>query len=320
MKIEFREFLKPGTGPLAAACVLLAATFAYPGLTLERDAYSYLFALDITQSMNTVDTKIGGNSASRLDFVKASLHKVVLNLPCGSRAGLAVFTAYRTFLLFSPVEVCANYTEIAAALDNASGRMAWAGDSEIAKGLYSGLGIVKNLGPENALVFITDGHEAPPLNPLHLPQFEGNAGEVKGMIVGVGGFSLQPIPKFDPEGNPLGYWKANDVLQTDSYSLGRGTSVEGEGMVEENGARVAKRKASGTEHLSSLKEDHLRELAQQTGLLYSRLESPDGLLRALSDGRLARPGPRPTDLRWLLGAAALLLLLSANIPPMRRAA
>ena len=61
---------------------------------------------------------------------------------------------------------------------------------------------------------MTDGHEAPPLPPgAGLPPFEGTAGEVKGLIVGVGGHDKVPIPKFDNEGRAMGAYGPHDVPQ-----------------------------------------------------------------------------------------------------------
>ena len=63
-------------------------------------------------------------------------------------------------------------------------RMAWEGDSYVAKGLYSAIDIAKSL--KSDLIFITDGHELPPLPFSGLPPFEGKPGDVGGLIVGVG--------------------------------------------------------------------------------------------------------------------------------------
>ena len=83
---------------------------------------------------------------------------------------------------------------------------------------------------------ICDGHEAPPLNPRYRPAFDDKPGEVSGLIVGVGALQPSPIPKSDPMGRPLGYWGADDVLQTDPRSQGRGASVSDERMAEEGDA------------------------------------------------------------------------------------
>ena len=75
-------------------------------------------------------------------------------------------------------------------------------------------------------MFVTDGHEAPPLSPLHKPVYDGKPGEIRGLIVGVGADALMPIPKNDPEGRAMGFWGADEVMQTDGYSAGRGGTAE----------------------------------------------------------------------------------------------
>ena len=188
---------------------------------------------DVTQSMNVQDEQLGGKPIARLQFAKHALREALLALPCGSKIGMSIFTEHRSFLLFAPVEVCANLGELRSTLERIDGRMAWIGNSEVAKGLYSGIGIARQLPGTPSLVFITDGQEAPPLSPRHRPPFDGKRGEVKGLIVGVGDLKPSPIPKTDPLGRPLGFWDRDEVLQVDPRSLGRGASVGGERMVEE---------------------------------------------------------------------------------------
>lgn len=320
--IHLREILRSGAGDgklrlLLLACTFLAVTFAHPTLSLRRNVYRYLVVLDITQSMNAPDYQLDGRPASRLGFAKEALHRALRDMPCGSQVGLSMFTAYRSFLLFEPVEVCANYSEISATLDRLDWRMAWAGNSEIAKGLHSGLHIAGNLDPKPALVFITDGHEAPPVNPRHQPQFDGRIGEVKGVIIGTGGPIPVPIPKRDMEGYSLGYWKAEEVMQTDPYSTGRQTGVPGERMVEADGSPVIAAKRTGNEHLSSLRETYLQELAHNLGLSYYRLDDADGLGDALRRPEFARGTPVQTDMRWVLAVLALIALLLVYVPDLR---
>ncbi|MGH8728347.1 MAG: VWA domain-containing protein [Burkholderiales bacterium] len=291
-----------------AVCALLALTFAYPSAAFMRESYRALIVLDITQSMNTVDRAWEGGPVSRFEFAKRSISRALLDLPCGSEVGLAIFTEYRAFLLLSPVEVCANYQELAGTLMRINGQMAWAGASEIAKGLNFTLRLAKGL--DSALVFITDGHEAPPLHSQHRPKLGED--RVPGLIAGVGALSLSPIPKFGPDGKPLGYWSADEVLQTDTLSLGRGGS--GEGMVDSEGKPIAIQKRSGTEHLSALKETHLIELARQAELNYQRLDGP--LAEAIETSALARRAPADSDLRWVF--AALALMLSLPLTRLRR--
>ena len=65
---------------------------------------------------------------------------------------------------------------------------------------------------------------------------------------------------------------------------------------------------AGSEHLSSLREAHLRQLAADTGLRFMRLQDSADLAPALTDASLARPVTARFDLRgWLAGIALALL-------------
>jgi mxaL protein len=308
----------PGRWLLLAGCLALAATFLYPHLLLPQARYRLLFVLDVSQSMNTMDVELRGEPASRIAFAREVLHQALRKLPCGSQAGLGLFTEYRTFLLLEPVEICANYGEFAATLDRLDYRMAWAGGSEISKGIFFALRVAKALEPPPALVFFTDGHEAPPLHPKLRPQFDGTPGAVRGVLVGVGGDTPVPIPKFGVDGKPLGYWGADEVLQTDVYSRGRGGSVAGETMVDQEPAERDARVPVAAEHLSSLKETHLRRLAEELDLAYYRLESAAGLVDALGRADLAQEASTPVDLRGALGLLALAALVLVFLVRARR--
>lgn len=316
---------------LAAAALALAASFLNPGLQLEQSLVAQVVVLDITQSMNVTDQQLAGQPVSRLAFAKQALHQALPQLPCGSRIGWAVFTEYRSFLLMAPVEVCQHLGELQATLAGIDGRMAWSGNSEVAKGLHSGIGVVKLLPGKPSLVFVTDGHEAPPLNPRHRPAFDDKPGDVAGLIVGVGGLLPVPIPKTDPLGRPMGFWRADEVMQTDPYSQGRGASLGGEKLVDDDAAAPARPGVrggnvpsalpggvAGSEHLSALREGYLRLLAGELGLDFHRLHSGDGLAEALTAPALARPVLARADLRPAFAALALALLLARLVPALRR--
>lgn len=296
---------------LAAAAVALLAGFAQPRFAMQRPLFEHVVVLDVTQSMNVTDEVLDGRPVSRLAYAKHALREVLPLLPCGSKLGWAIFTEYRSYLLFAPVEVCANRAELRRTLESIDGRMAWSGNSEVAKGLHSAVGVAKALPGTPSLVFVTDGHEAPPLSPRHRPSFDDKPGEVGGLIVGVGQTRPSPIPKIDPIGRPLGYWGADEVLQTDPRSQGRGGSVGGEGMVEEGDAApaVGLGATPGSEHLSALREAYLRLLAAENGFGFLRLRDGDALADALRSPALARPVTVQADGRVALSALALALLL-----------
>jgi mxaL protein len=306
---------------LALAALALAATFLDPGWPMTRNELEFVAVFDITQSMNVPDQEQDGRSVTRLARAKAAMDSALGVLPCGSKAGWAIFTEYRSFLLLAPVEVCAHQRELLGELHRLDGRMAWAGNSEVAKGLNSGMLIVHTLPSHPALVFLTDGHEAPPVSPRYRPNFALKRGEVRGLIVGVGADTPRPIPKTDPSGQPLGEWAADEVLQVDPRSLGRGGSVAGEQMVEPDDLTVKPLPgaAPGSEHLSSLREAYLQLLASEQGLLYRRLGSDRSLVTALEDERLAQPRPSRLDLRPALAALALAALLAPAATTWRAA-
>jgi mxaL protein len=300
------------------AALALVTALADPQVRLPRATVDALVVLDITQSMNATDVTLDGKRVSRLDFAKSTLHRVLARLPCGSRIGWGVFTEYRVFVLFTPVEVCSSYDELSSTLERIDNRMAWVGGSEIAKALFGFLGRLERMDPRPSLVFITDGHESPPLNPHMRLTFQGKVGEIPGTLLGVGGDQLVPIPKRDRDGTSLGFWGADEVPQTDLYSSGRPTSVAGESMVDERGNPERPIPPSGTEQLSSLKEAHLRELALETGLGYERLESVEGLYTTLTQPTLARRASVLTRVRIAPTALALLLLCALTSWPLTR--
>lgn len=310
------------------ALLLLLATLFEPRWNATRDAYDFLVVLDVTQSMNVADHLLDGKPVSRIAYARQQLRQVLPDLPCGSRIGWAVFTEYRVLVLTAPAEVCANFHDLVATLDRIDGRMAWANASEIYKGTFWALRAITELGGGLGLVFLTDGHESPPLSPEYkpildgdtsgsgkpytyldqtawqqLPVYEGKAGDIRGLVVGVGGDTALPIPKLDSEGRPLGVWKIHEVMQTDIYSVGRSTG----------------RQPELKEHLSAQRVAHLQQLARDTGLGYHRLADASSLRRALTAAEFAHPVPYRADLRLLFAGLALLLLAAAQLPGRRGA-
>ncbi|MCI1192575.1 VWA domain-containing protein [Calidifontimicrobium sp. SYSU G02091] len=304
----------PSIAP-ALAVLALAATLAEPTWTLPRPRVEHVVAIDVTQSMDVVDVRHEGRPVSRLELAKRALRDALPSLPCGSKIGLAVFTEYRAFLLLAPAEVCAHLDELRRAIAHIDGRMAWMGNSEIAKAVKGAQAMVAALPGKPSLVFVTDGHEAPPLA-AGLASAAEQAAPAPGLIVGVGGLQPSPIPRTDPLGRPIGYWGAGDVLQTDARSLGLGNAAPAEPAGAVAGA-LPTGATPGSEHLSSLREGYLRVLAADRGLQYVRLDDAATLARALTAPALARPVPTAVDLRPALGVLAALLLLARHAPALR---
>ncbi len=123
-------------------------------------------------------------------------------------------------------------------------------------------------------------------------------------------YNLERALRLLPEGGGSG---EDEVRQLSMPSSSAGNADE------QTRAAAARRLEHGAEHLSSLKEPHLRELASKAGIAYARLTTPESLLAALRRPELARSRPVATDLRWGLAAIALLALALAfaPIPPAR---
>jgi mxaL protein len=322
--------------------VFLSLTFFLRAVPQKRPVYSLVFVVDITQSMNTMDyvteapnksvlpplppgegggegvnsisdpltltlsrKERGFKPQSRLERVKEVLRQVIQSLPCQSRVGLGLFTERRSVLLFTPIEVCAHYNVLDETLTQIDWRMAWAADSNIAKGLLDAMELVRGL--DSALVFVTDGQEAPPLNPRYRESFESAANKVSGLIVGTGGLTPTPIPKYGEMGEAMGFYTAEEVPHASRFGLPGQNPTDIEGYEPRN-APFGREATVGQEHLSAVREPYLKQLSQETGLAYHRLADFPGFLEALTAGSLATHQTVPTDMRWLPASLALSFL------------
>jgi mxaL protein len=142
---------------------------------------------------------------------------------------------------------------------------------------------------------------------------------VPGLIIGVGDLVPYPIPKSDPMGRPLGFWKANEVMQTDPRSQGRGASQDGEKLADDGAGPAASGLGNtpGREHLSALREGYLRLLSSERGMTFLRLQEPEKLAEAMRAPALAKPVEARADLRVLLAAIAFGLLIARCIAPLK---
>jgi mxaL protein len=296
---------------LLAALCCLAGALAAPHLPLTRPTYRLLIVVDITGSMNTRDLKIEGKPVSRLDFVKHTLGPALAALPCQSQVGLALFTERRSFLLSEPAEGCATFAAMSGTISRLDWRMAWEGDSHVATGLSHAIALAESL--DSDLVFLTDGQEAPPLPEGWEDRFEAGAGTAKGLIVGVGGFVPSPIPKFDPAGREVGFYNADDVPHESRTGAPPKGAEQREGWHPRN-APFGGAATAGNEHLSSVREDHLKDLAARTGLAYAHLEDAGGLVAAVEAAAIVHPVKAPHDISAIPATLALLFLLAAYLP------
>jgi mxaL protein len=298
LRTSLRMAMDKDSRAIALALLLFLVALAMPTVEVPRDAYDYIVIFDISQSMNVEDYELDGTPVSRLAYAHDAARRVLRDLPCGSRVGWGAFTGYQTVLLLVPVEVCANYNDLLASLDKIDGRMRWSNASEITKGVYWSVLAAQKTELNPDVVFISDGQEAPPLDPAYPPRvFEDlQNNQIRGWLIGIGAYAPGPIPRIDEEGHRQGYWRADEVVQPMSSG---DTS------------------APAIEHLSGLREPHLQALADQLGFSYARLAGSESLSVAMRDQRFARRRPAPTDLFWVPAAIAVLLLAVRFRPDSR---
>lgn len=284
---------------MSLALLLIVAALWLPPVPRDVKIMDSIFVIDITDSMNVEDAELAGEKMRRLDWAKEFTRRTLLEMPCGSHAGLAIFSEARSLILMNPIEVCSNYHDLTQMLAQIHAPMAWARSSEVSKATYTAIRQAKDISPKPSIVFITDGHESPPIHESLFPKFQGTPGEVKGVIVGIGGNDLLPIPKTNEQGEIEGFWDVNEVMHVDVYASTRGD------MAERNQQKPR------TEHLSSQKKSHMETLANRVGFDFvSSPADPKKLVSRIRDNADTRELTVDYDLyAWLSGVALLLVLL-----------
>lgn len=287
---------------MVVALVLVMGALWLPPVKRDVKIMDVLFVVDITDSMNVEDALIDGNTVSRLAWTKEFIRRSFLDMPCGSHAGLAIFSESRSLILMNPIEVCASYNDLTRMLNQFKPHMAWARSSEVSKAVYTAIRQAKSIDPQPTIVFVTDGHESPPLHESLFPKFGGKPGEVHGLMVGVGGDDLLPIPKTNEKGEIEGVWGVNDVMHQDVYAS----------MQADTTSNVPQKR---TEHLSAQKKAHLQTLADRVGFGFvSSPSKPSKLVNAIRAESDTRPQTIDYDLYAWLSALALFLILLVYLP------
>ncbi len=283
---------------MASALILIMAALWLPQVPRDVEIMDTLFVLDITDSMNVQDVERDGEKVSRLDWAKDFTRRTMLELPCGAHAGLAIFSEARSLILMNPVEVCSSYHDLRQMLEQFEPHMAWARSSEVSKAAYTAIRQAKEIDPQPTIVMLTDGHESPPIHESLFPKFAGTPGEIRGLLVGVGGDDLLPIPKTNEAGEIEGVWAVNDVMHQDVYA-----SMQADTTINTNTPR--------TEHLSSQKKAHLETLANRVGFGYvASPTKPAKLVDQIREASQTRELTVDYDLyAWLSGLALILILL-----------
>lgn len=290
---------------LALALILLVAAAFKPTVPVPRNIYSYLFVVDITQSMNAKGMYWNGQEVSRLEYTKRMLHDTIATMPCGSRVSVALFAGFSAASLYMPIEVCSNYAAIQDTIAHMEWRMAWSGNSRLRDGVESIGRLLRTMSEPAQVVFFTDGEEAPLLhafNTKDLSNFQGRGW----LIVGIGSDEGVPIPKLDESNKVIGYWSAeNFQLQPGVAQI----SQQNQGVRSDNVAV-----GESDRYQSKLDEEYLKSLTEEINGIYLRGDSLQRLRSALTELKPARRDFAPMQVDWILALAAAALVISAYTP------
>jgi mxaL protein len=178
--------------------------------------------------------------------------------------------------------------------------MAWAGNSQIDMGLSSALQEAQR--HQLDLIFVTDGDQTPHRRAQRLGTLQGQRGQARGWVVGVGGAQPRPVPRLDAQDRIVGYWEPEEAQR---QGFNPNMVVQAGGLNFSYGDADA----GSQEHLSALREPELNDMARAAGLRYLHLSDPDGLRTQALDTELAVLADAPRDLRFVFGLGAMLLLL-----------
>jgi mxaL protein len=303
MKLSYQSRITASAFLMLMICLLILLALFFPRTERTVKVMDLLFVIDITQSMDVSDVELNGETVSRLTWAKEYTRRVLQQLPCGSHVGLAAFSETRSLVLINPVELCSSYNDLTQMLSKIHGSMAWALSSEVSKAVFGAIDQSKRMEPSPDVVFITDGHEAPPVHATLFPKYKKKLEGVTGIFVGVGGDELLPIPKHNFDGTRDGFWKQNEVLHEDVYASLRSDSEEVRNALPKN------------EHLSSQKKEHINSLAKM--LSFDAILSPNkpsAIIKALENKVDSRD--EVVDYNWApwFASVALFLLILLYLP------
>lgn len=291
---------------LLAAFLLLVIALFNPTIPIKRNIYSYIFAVDISQSMNVVDQSINGKPVSRLAYTQDTLQKLISELPCGTNISIGLFAGVSVAALYTPIEVCENFDAINDTIDHLDWRMGWSGNSRIRGSLPVLAKTIRSFPAPAQVVFFTDGEEAPKLHVFNREDLSAFQGGDDWLIVGVGSDKGTPIPKFDEKNQLIGYW-ANE-----SFAMQPGIAQISESNIGSRNDSVAN--GESDRYLSKLDETYLQDLAKEINGMYVRADSVSSILNAMKKQKPVRRDHADFELRWILAALAGVLFTFAYLP------
>ena len=287
---------------LLTGLVLLPVWFD-PQMQLKSVVQDTLFVIDISESMNVRDVNFPKPQTDRLTLAKLAVREGMASLSCGSRVSVALFAGDESVVLFEPLEVCQHFPAIDQVVSGLNRRMRWIGDSWVTNALTAS---IKEANKRNLnVVYITDGDEMPQRSAPIVTDLAKLRGKVKGLILGIGGDALQPIPKLNQKDEIIGYWTREDAVLEGNHpnllpyvrELAPGARAP-DGMLDEV-----------TEHISSFNKIFMQAISQASGFELVRINTPADAVKALKNSDYQKQAMAERDARWIFGLIAVVLIL-----------
>ncbi|MDP1660170.1 MAG: VWA domain-containing protein [Methylotenera sp.] len=272
-------------------------------MQLQSVVQDTLFVIDISESMNVRDVDYPKPQTDRLTLAKLAVREGMANLPCGSRVSVALFAGDEVAVLFEPLEVCRHFPTIELVVSGLDRRMRWIGDSWVTNVLTAA--ITEAQKRKLNLVMITDGDEMPQRSAPIVTDLAKLRGQIKGVLLGVGGDALQPIPKLNQKDEIIGYWTREDAvlegnhpnLLPDVRALKPGERAR-DGLLDEV-----------TEHISSFNKTFMQALSQASGFELVRINTPADAVNALKNSDYQKQAMAERDARWIFSLVAAVFIM-----------
>lgn len=264
---------------MVLALLLCLLAMYNPTLQFKKSITSYMFLVDVSQSMNAEDLVVGDSPITRINYTKMLLKQIIDKSDCGSFFSINIFVADNVANIIEPVEKCNNYDELMDTINKLEWRMAWKGNSRITFGIKSAAKMQDSLNFPSKILFFTDGDEAPKVNAINRVNLDDfNLGEEL-IFVGVGGDTPVPVKRYNSRNMYVGYW-GSDIYDSLPGATGSRNSDSGK---DEPDPSVAS--ADYERYLSKLYEEYLISLSEQIKSQYIKGDLSDKFTKYILSNR-----------------------------------
>ena len=291
---------------LAAALILLVIALFNPSIPLKRNIYSYILVVDISQSMNVIDASLNGKPTSRIAYTQNMLHRIIGEMPCGTNVSIGIFAGVSISAMYTPIEVCDNFSAIEDTIDHLDWRNAWSGNTRLREGVLTLARVIRGFPESAQVVYFTDGEEAPKLHAFNTRDLAGFQGADGWLYVGIGSEKGAAIPKLDDKNQLIGYWS------NESFAMQPGIAQISEQNIGTRDDNVAG--DTNDRFISKLDETYLKSMTKEIGADYIRGDNLQNVLAAMKAQKPARRDVAPFGIKWILATIASFLFLAACMP------